>query len=186
MALKLTKDVKVSLTKSNPSLRTVRIELGWEKLVKSVDVDVSVFGLNDQGRGMESHLVFFNQTASSDGAVKHSGDNRTGEGDGPDESITANLAAISPEVKELSVFMTIDRAAERGHSMGSLRDCWAKLVNVDTGEVIREYDLDAQFGTSISVQVGSLVRVGAEWEFKEVGVGYPDKTFEDIAHAYGF
>lgn len=187
-ALKLKKDSKFSLVKAAPTLRMLRVEAGWEKLQKTLDLDLSLFGLDKNGTAMESHVVFFNQDVSGDGTIRHSGDNRVG-GEGVVESISIDLQGLkqkTPHVVELSLIMTIDRAISRGHNFGLLRQAFIRLVDAQTDQVIVEYDLDAQFGNCISVQLGSVIQnqEGA-WEFKEVATGYPDKDFEAIAHAYG-
>lgn len=54
--------------------------------------DASAFLLASNGkvRG-DSDFIFYNNLTSSDGSVTHTGDNRTGEGDGDDESLKIKL-----------------------------------------------------------------------------------------------
>lgn len=187
MGLKLNKGTSLPLKKKAPALQVLRIECGWEVLAKALDLDVSVFGLKN-GQALESHVVYWGQSESHDGTVKHSGDNKVG-GAGVVESIEVNLVDLakkSPFIEELSIIMSIDKARQKGFNFGKLNNAFIRLVNAKTDETIIEYDLDEQFNTSISVQVGSLVKDPAgDWSFSEVAHGYPDKDFEEIANKYG-
>lgn len=188
MALKLTKDVRLSLTKGNPGLKRIRLQIGWEKTSgKGVDIDISSFGIGADDRAKEAHLVFFHQKESSDGAVQHSGDNRVGLTDASQaaESIVMDLSKVSTDIIKHRAFVTIDRAAERGQTFGSLKQAWFKIINDETGEVIREYDLDAQFTTAISMEIGAVTREGENWVFHEIGQGYPNADFVAIATQLG-
>ena len=187
MGLKLKKGTSLPLKKKAPALKVLRIECGWEVLARALDLDVSVFGLKE-GRALESHVVYWGQNQSHDGAVTHSGDNKVGGG-GVVESIEVDLVELakkSPFIEELSVIMSIDNALKKGFNFGKLSNAFVRLVNSQTNEVVVEYDLDEQFNTSISVQIGSLIKDDAgDWSFSEVAHGYPDKDFEQIANKYG-
>lgn len=198
--LKLTKDAPLSLKKAAPGLNKLRVELSWEKnpnLRVPVDVDISAIALTAPGASgrpavIESHLVFFGQLASADGLISNpKGDNRTGAGDGPDELLVMalnDLFAKRSDVAEIAIWATIDRFAERGHNFGALKDADVKFVNDETGEQLCFIDLDAEFNSSVAVHVASLVRSGDGYELRNVGLGQPNVTFEDVlvkGYAYG-
>ena len=50
------------------------------------------------GNSEVKEIVYFGQLRSSDGALQHTGDNRTGLGEGDDESILVNLPGVSPTI----------------------------------------------------------------------------------------
>ena len=188
MALKLTKGERLSLTKNNPGLRRVRLQIGWEKTTgKGVDIDISSFGIGTDDKAQEAHLVFFHQKESADGAVSHSGDNRVGLSDTSQaaESVVMDLSKVSADIVKHRAFVTIDRALERGQTFGVLKQAWFKILNDETGEVLREYDLDAQFTTAISMEIGAVAREGDNWVFHEIGQGYPSADFVAIAQQLG-
>ena len=110
MSVNLTKGQTVSLTKSDGgTLTQVRMGLGWDAIKvrglfgrakeKSVDLDASALLFDANGALVDQ--VWFSQLASKDGAVQHTGDNRTGAGDGDDESIRVALTGVNPAVKTL-------------------------------------------------------------------------------------
>ena len=90
------KGQKVDLTKTNPCLSKVLVGLGWDTNrydgQNDFDLDVSIFlvGANGKVSGAED-FVFYNNPKGANGAVEHLGDNRTGEGEGDDESIKVDL-----------------------------------------------------------------------------------------------
>lgn len=63
------------------------VGLGWDpaQIGKTIDIDSACTVINSSYASKE--VVYFNHKDSADGAVKHSGDNLTGEGAGDDEQI---------------------------------------------------------------------------------------------------
>lgn len=52
-------------------------------------------------------LYSINNLNGRNGAVVHTGDNRTGEGDGDDEAIIIDFTKIPPEIEKIAVTVTI-------------------------------------------------------------------------------
>lgn len=100
MPVSLSKGGNVSLTKEAPGLSAVSVGLGWDVRTTTgteFDLDASAIVLNADGKVLSNgHFVFFNNTSSPDNTVVHTGDNRTGEGAGDDESINVNLRGLPP------------------------------------------------------------------------------------------
>lgn len=98
MGVSLSKGGNVSLTKEAPNLTAVAVGLGWD--IRSTtgtdfDLDASAIGAGgDKKVVSDQHFVFFNNLRSPDGAIEHTGDNTTGEGEGDDEVINVDLAAM--------------------------------------------------------------------------------------------
>jgi tellurium resistance protein TerD len=66
--------------------------------------------LGDKKLVSDEHFIFYNNLTSPDGALVHTGDNLTGEGDGDDEAINVDLSIVSPVVSELCIVVTIHEA----------------------------------------------------------------------------
>jgi tellurium resistance protein TerD len=81
---------------------SLKVGLGW---TTELDLDCSIVLLNNEGTLVDQ--VFFNQPKSKDGAIIHSGDNRTGEGSGDDETIEVHLAQVDPDIHSIWVVITI-------------------------------------------------------------------------------
>lgn len=180
MAINLTKGQGINLTKTAPSLTRIRMGLGWDRKTSGgseFDIDCSVFicGLNQVGEPKlisDSHFIFYNNLKSPNGAVEHKGDNRTGAGDGDDESVLVDLGLIDASAAEVSFIVTIHEGAERGQNFGQIHNAYIKLYDDVTGAEVAGYDLDATFSSETAVQFGSLYKKEGHWHFKAVGAGY--------------
>jgi tellurium resistance protein TerD len=180
MAINLQKGASINLNKQDPSLRRVRVGLGWElpTSIPPLDLDVSAFvcRLNAQNEPKlvsEQHFVFYNNKSTPNGAVAHSGDNRTGMGDGDDETLQVDLTRLEADVREISFVVTIHEAAARRQSFGLLRSAYIRLYNEDTNTLLCEYDLDAEFGSETALQIGSIIcNATGQFEFHAIGAGY--------------
>jgi tellurium resistance protein TerD len=171
MSISLNKGSSVNLSKKEPGLKKIMIGLGWEFRTSSqVDLDASVFMLNAVGKApQDEYFVFYNNLRSPDGAVQHTGDNRTGVGD--DEMILANLSLVNVAVTDLVFIVSIHEAFQRRHSFGLLKDAYIRLVDVESKREILRYDLDAEFTAYTDVEFGRLQRVNDEWYFRASGIG---------------
>lgn len=177
MAISLQKGQKVDLTKTNPGLTKVIIGLGWDVNKydggKDFDLDAAAFLLNAEGKIAEDkNFVFYNNTKSSDGSVNHTGDNRSGVGDGDDEQIKIDLAAVSSSVAKISFGITIHEAKERNQNFGQVSNSYVRVLNEVTGEEIIRYDLGEDYSVETAIVVGELYRNNSEWKFNAIGSGY--------------
>jgi tellurium resistance protein TerD len=191
--LNLTKGGRINLAKAAPTMVKVRIGLGWNpnqySSGKDYDIDVSAFVLKQDANGApkmlsEDYMIFYNQPISPEGAVKHSGDNKTGGGEGDDETIVVELPLMPADADEVSFVVTIHEAIDRKQNFGQITKSYIKLYNDDTGEVIANYDLEDDFSTETAVQFGSLYKKNNEWAFKAVGQGF-NVGLADFVTGYG-
>jgi len=176
MAVTLSKGGNVSLSKVDPSLKNVKIGLGWDTRStdgQDFDLDASAFLLTDAGkvRG-DNDFIFYNNLKSSDGSVTHTGDNRTGEGDGDDESLIIELNRVPQEVTKIVFVVTIHDATARRQSFGQVANAFIRLVNNDSNVEAARYDLSEDASTETAMLFGELYRHAGEWKFRAVGQGY--------------
>lgn len=92
MSINLSKGQRIDLTKTNPGLTRAIIGLGWDINQydggAGFDLDASAFMADDNGKVINDvDFIFYNNLIHPSGGVEHTGDNRTGEGDGDDEQI---------------------------------------------------------------------------------------------------
>lgn len=179
MAVNLTKGGRISLNKEAPGLKKILIGLGWDTNASDTgsdfDLDASVFLLDSNAKvANEKDFVFYNNLSSSDGSVVHTGDNRTGEGDGDDESIKVDLSKISSSIKEIAIVVTIHEAAQRKQNFGMVRNAFIRLVNDETNTEIVRYDLEEDYSTETGLLFGRLYFKDNEWKFSAVGTGYEE------------
>ncbi len=188
MGVSLVKGGNVSLTKEAPGLTAVAVGLGWDLRTTTgtdFDLDASAIGIDANKKvASPENFVFFNNLRTPDGSIEHLGDNLTGEGDGDDEVIKVNLAAIPPNVEGVVFPVSIYDADNRGQSFGQVRNAFIRVVNQANGQEIARYDLSEDASNETAMVFGELYRNGAEWKFRAVGQGYAS-GLAGIARDYG-
>ncbi|MDK2126042.1 TerD family protein [Parachitinimonas caeni] len=190
MSINLDKGGRINLSKNHPALSKIRVGLGWDckkfDTGSNFDLDASVFILGANSKLLsDQHFVFYNNLQSPEGAVKHSGDNRSGDAQGDDEVINVDFAKIPPQATELSFVVTIHEADIRRQNFGQIENSYIRLYDDVTGDVIGQYQLGDEFSNETSLQFGSVYRNEAgEWLFKAVGAGYK-RGLIDFVRAYG-
>lgn len=189
MAINLSKGQKVDLTKTNPGLSKILVGLGWDTNKYDgggqFDLDVSVFCANASGKvDNEKNFVFFNNPQNENGSVVHTGDNRTGEGDGDDEAIKVDLASVPASIEKIAFTITIYEAEARNQNFGQVSNAYVRIVNEANGEELIRFDLGEDFSIETGVVVGELYRNNGEWKFSAIGSGYKD-GLAGLARDYG-
>ncbi|BBA98188.1 putative tellurium resistance protein [Actinacidiphila reveromycinica] len=176
MGVTLSKGGNVSLSKEAPGLTAVTVGLGWDVRTTTgadYDLDASALLCDTAGKVLsDQHFVFFNNLASPDRSVEHSGDNLTGGGDGDDEQIKVDLAGVAPQVDRIVFPVSIYEAEGRGQSFGQVRNAFIRIVNQADGRELARYDLTEDASTETAMVFGELYRHGAEWKFRAIGQGY--------------
>lgn len=177
MTVSLSKGQKVDLTKTNPGLTKVVVGLGWDTNKydggNDFDLDSSVFLLGENGKvTTESDFVFYNNPSGGNGAVVHTGDNRTGAGDGDDEQVKINLSAVPANVQRIAFTITIHEAEKRSQNFGQVSNAYARIFNEESGQELIRYDLGEDFSIETALVVGELYRHNGEWKFSAIGSGY--------------
>jgi len=179
MAVNLSKGSRVSLSKEAPGLSKILVGLGWDTNSSDTgaefDLDASAFLLGASGKvENEKNFVFYNNLTSADGSVVHTGDNRTGEGEGDDEAIKIDLSKISPNVKEIDIVVTIHEANARRQNFGMVKNSFMRIVDERSGKEIARYDLEEDFSTETAVSFGKIYFKGNEWRFAANGSGFKE------------
>ncbi|MEH7392857.1 TerD family protein, partial [Bacillus sp. JJ1474] len=164
-------------TKTNPGLSKVVVGLGWDVNKydggNDFDLDSSVFLLGDNGKvASDSDFIFYNNTNGGNGSVVHTGDNRTGAGDGDDEQVKVNLANVPADVQRITFTITIHDGEARNQNFGQVSNAYARILSEDSGEELIRYDLGEDFSIETAIVVGELYRHNGEWKFNAIGSGY--------------
>jgi tellurium resistance protein TerD len=188
VGVSLSKGGNVSLTKAAPNLTAVTVGLGWDVRTTTggdFDLDASALLANAEGKvANDGNFVFFNNLKSPDGSVEHTGDNLTGEGEGDDEAIKVNLAAVPADIDKIVFPVSIYEAESRQQSFGQVRNAFIRVVNQADNSELARYDLSEDASTETAMVFGELYRNGAEWKFRAIGQGYAS-GLRGIAQDFG-
>jgi tellurium resistance protein TerD len=188
MAISLQKGGNLSLSKTAPELRSVLVGLGWAARASTgadFDLDASLFMVAANGKvRSDADFIFYNQLKSLCGSVEHTGDNKTGAGEGDDEALKITLAEVSGEIERLVIAVTIHDAVARRQNFGMVSDAFVRVVNLETDAEIVRFDLSEDYSAETAMIFAEIYRHKDEWKFRAVGQGYAD-GLEALAIHYG-
>jgi tellurium resistance protein TerZ len=176
----------VSLVKQGGgTLSRVRMGLGWDAVKKkglfgsrSQSIDLDASALLFDGAGQLVDQVWFQQLRSTDGSLVHTGDNRTGAGDGDDESILVDLASVPAHVRTL-VFVV---NSFTGQDFSQIENAYCRLVDETTATEIARYELTGS-GRHNSQVMAKVTRDGSGWSMTAIGAVATGRTFRDLLPA---
>ncbi len=176
MAISLQKGGNVNLSKEAPGLKKLIVGLGWDPRATDgaeFDLDGSAYLLNSSGKvRSDADFIFYNNNKSADGSIVHTGDNRSGAGDGDDESINLDLDRIPADVDKIVFAVTIHDADNRKQNFGQVSKAYMRCINADGQKEIARFDLSEDGSVETAMIFGEVYRSGAEWKFRAVGQGF--------------
>ena len=201
MAVSLKKGEKISLKKEAPNLKKIMVGLGWSERQTdgpAFDLDASAFMLaaNDKVRD-DKDFIYFNNKGDASIGIIHMGDNRTGAGDGDDETIVIELDKINPAIQKIVFTVSMYHDPEKGgtpQTFGLVSKAYIRLLNPDDlvtsptgqqeGKELTRFDLGEDADTFSSVKFAELYRHEGEWRFRALGEGY-SAGFQKLVEEYG-
>lgn len=172
MAIQLTKGQRVDI-----GLQKLSVGLGWDPnpnaSTHDYDLDASAFLLAADGQiPMEGHFVFYGNQESPDGAVKSSGDDRTGgNSEGDDEILEVDLSRLDPRIEQIIFTVTIHEFDVRKQNFGQVRNSFIRICDASTGAEMCKYELDEDFSIETAIEFGRLYKRGGSWRFEAMGTG---------------
>ena len=191
MAINLQKGQRVAL---DDSMKLALVGLGWDTNRYDggydFDLDASAFLLGENGKLIrDEDFVFYNNLNGRDGAVIHTGDNLTGDGEGDDEVILIDFTKIPPEIKKIAICVTIHEADIRKQNFGQVSNAYIRVAKIkdefDTvGEPVLKFDLEEEFSIETALVVAEFYYRNGEWKFNAVAAGYQG-GLEAIVRSYG-
>ncbi len=154
----------------------VVVGLGWDAPEEQdgapVDIDASAFLLNRDGRvRQDTDFVFYNNLSAENDALRHLGDNTSGEGDGDDERIEVSIETLPFDVDKIAFAVSIHNAEERQQNFGVIRNAFIRIVNADTQAELARFDLSEDASEDTAMVFGELARDGISWKFRALGTG---------------
>lgn len=198
MGVSLTKGQTVSLSKaaadagSTAPLTKVIAGAGWDGTSNApIDLDLmavligtdgkALADANGNGSNADEALLFFNNKELP--GLHHTGDNLTGEGEGDDEQIVITLADVPANVNEVAIVV----ASYSGQTFDQVANAQVRLVNEADQKEMAKYQLStaSEFASKHGVELGRLVRINGEWNFKATGAVVEGNSFNDVVKTLG-
>jgi tellurium resistance protein TerZ len=185
MAINLQKGQKISLDKeAGVKLTNITMGLGWDPVktkgifgfgskTQEVDLDASCILFDEQGK--QTDAAWFRQLKSKDGSIVHTGDNRTGAGDGDDEQITVDLTRVPANVK--SLVFTVNSFT--GQNFSQIENATCRIVNGSNNQEVARFNLST-LGSHNAQIMAKIYRHGDEWKMHAIGEIGNGRTFEEL------
>jgi tellurium resistance protein TerZ len=186
--ISLEKGQRISLEKQGGgSLSRVMLGVGWDakekkaffglmKTQQSIDLDATCIMFDSGGQIVDT--IWFQQLQSKDGSIVHTGDNRTGAGDGDDEQVIVDLPKVAANVTTL-VFVV---NSFTGETFKEIENAFCRLVDLEKNDEIARYDLSCQ-GNHTAQIMAKLVRGSSGWEMVAIGENANGRTFDALLPA---
>lgn len=185
MGISLEKGQKINLQKADgSSLSQVFLGVGWD-VAKSkgffgfgggsdeIDLDASCILFDENKQVVD--VVYFGQLQSKDGSIQHSGDNRTGAGEGDDETIRIDLNRIPAQVK--TIVLTV--SSFRGQTFEKVENAFCRLVDQSSNQEVAKYTLTSKGGHTALI-IAKIYRHNGAWKMHAIGDSMQGRTFQEM------
>ncbi len=193
MAINLQKGQRINLKKQNgATLTQACVGINWGAIEKkgffggitreAVDLDASCI-LYDANKNA-TEVIYFGNLKSKNGAVKHSGDDLTGDINGDDgldnEVITVDFSNLDSNVEHVALVLNSYKGQDFGTiPFASIRIYEGTPTNVR--EVFAKYDIanDASFRGHVAMVMGVFYKRNGEWKFNAIGDPTKDRKLQE-------
>ena len=201
MSISLQKGQKVSLSKESAGLGKVVVGLGWDEAPgnsggggflsalfgapkQDIDCDASAILLQDGKLRGKDDVVYFGNLRHSSGTVQHMGDNLTGAGEGDDEQIVIDLAAIPERYDRIVIVVNIYQGLQRHQHFGMIQNAFARIVDSRNNRELCRYNLTENYSGQLALIFGEIYRHDGEWKFSAIGQGTQDPGLGELIRRY--
>lgn len=175
----LDKNEGVTLTKDSVGgslLNHIKFACGWDinkiNPQEEFDLDLAILQCDAQGQAITKNLhslVFYNLLVSQDRSLRHSGDNKTGLGDGDDEYVEALLKNIDSRTQQLIVLVTINKGYQKNQTFGRVENAYTRIVDQTTQREIVRCPLNTKYPNATGIILGKLSRVNQDgWRYDNI------------------
>lgn len=183
MSLNVAKGGNLNLDKAaaeaGVALTILAVACGWDfKNNKRIDLDLAAIPFGQDGKSISDKTCFYGRTSVGD-YIKHTGDNRTGAGDGDDETINIDLTKVPADIKGFSIVVF----SYSGENFGQVSNAFCRAYDASspTKTEFVKYDMSEDLANEKHVVLGRVYKHNEEWKFKAIGEGSPENRLQQIA-----
>lgn len=201
MAVSLKKGQEVELrTNTGEGLNRVMIGLGWDPIkqpkkgglfgflaekIPEIDCDASVLVCNKEGKlESKADVIYYHNLVHSSGAIRHMGDNKTGNGEGDDEQVMVNLDDVPENYHKLVFIVSIYQSVQREQHFGMIHNAFIRIFERDNETEICRFDLTDNYEDMTAMIFGELNRYEDGWKFNAIGKGTKDSSLAEIVRRF--
>ncbi len=202
MAVNLQKGQKVNLTKNDGSaLKHAMVGLGWDAAEnpkkggflssllgggsgEDIDCDASAIVCRNGHLTAVEDVVYFGNLRHSSDAIRHMGDNLTGEGEGDDEQIFVDLTSLPSDCDKIIFVVNIYQAVKRKQQFGMIKNAFIRIVDADNNAELCRYSLSENYDGMTAMVFGELYLRNGQWKFNAIGQGTKDPGLKELIERF--
>ncbi len=204
MSVNLVKGQKVELRKTDGGdLKRVMIGLGWDAIERDTAEKKgffsALFGSNDApdidcdasamlcvgGKVVDlDDVVYFGNLIHSSDAVRHMGDNLTGDGEGDDEEIFVDLVSLPAEYDKIIFTVNIYKARERKQHFGMIKNAFIRICDAENNQELLRYNLSENYDNMTALVFGEVYKYNDTWKFSAIGQATQDNSISELVRKF--
>ncbi|MED1801024.1 TerD family protein [Brevibacillus porteri] len=165
MGMTTIKGQKIDVTKSNPGLSKITVELSWTAN-DGLDLDASAFLIGKSGKvNKEEDFIFYSNPRSTNGSVSLL------TGSSERQRFDIDLMNVPLDVEKIAFTLTIYDAVARNHSFNRVSSLCLRILHPSTNSEIIQFPFDS-FTIENAIVAGELYRHQGQWKFNAIGSGF--------------
>lgn len=172
MGAKLQKGENILLNNNDAILNDIIVGVGWHLRNNALDLDVSAFMLNENGKVRnDEDFIFYNQTKSSNSCIMLDNSPKL---DSNSRCFYVQLSKIPTEITKIIFVITIDPIGKNEHNFSTVEKAYIKILeNTPSEQEFIRYDIE-DASQEVALMAGEIYRHKNNWKFRAVGQGYSD------------
>jgi stress response protein SCP2 len=125
----------------------------------------------------EGDVIWWHNLKHSSGAVIHTGDNRTGKGEGDDEQIIVDLPKVPANYDKIVIAVSIYEGIKKGQNFGQISNAFIRAVDATNNKEIFRYNLTEDYSGNTGMIFGEIYRHNGTWKFNAIGRPVADGSY---------
>ncbi|WP_042200362.1 TerD family protein [Paenibacillus camerounensis] len=168
MGIEAVKGQKVDLTRGNPGIQSLIVEIGWHAPA-DMEIDASAFLLGAQAKvSGDDDLIFYNNPVTPFIRYK----DMTAGGSGGLKHFEIELGKVPSDTMRIAFAVTLYNGESRRQTFGQMSNAHCRILNRATGEELMRCNLGNHFSVETAVVVGELYRYNSDWKFSAIVAGF--------------
>lgn len=183
MSVSMIKGQKADITKTNPSVASLVIGMGWSQ--SQVELDFSAFILGGNGKvTRDEDLIFYGNPSGASGSVSINANKQTFAGVTDNEQLAVQFRNIPSQYERIALTLTVYEGEQRRQSFSSVQNCYLRILDGSSGNELIRFNLENSFSVETAIVVGELYRHNGEWKFSAIASGFSG-GLADLCKNYG-
>ncbi len=151
---------------------------------RDIDCDASAFLCVNGKIENSDDIIYFGNLEHESGAVKHMGDNLTGEGEGDDEQIFVDLKSLPSRYDKIIFVVNIYKARERKQHFGMIKNAFIRICDNDNHQELCRYNLSENYDNMTAMIFGEIYLRNGQWRFNAIGQAVTDNSISELAKRF--